>query len=360
MKVAIAHDYLVNRGGAERVVAAMHRRWPDAPIFTSLFHPEATYGGFAGADVRSSFLQRFSRDAAAFRRFLPLFPRAMASLRIEGFDVVICSSSGFAHHVRPAAPARVLVYCYSPPRFLYDPGYGLEGVAPRWVRPVLGPVRAALRASDGRAARRADRYLAVSAVARDRIEQVYGLRAEVLHPPVTLGAPPAAGEPEDQWLVVGRLLPYRRVDLAVRAFSRAGRRLVVVGDGPARAALHAVAGPTVRFAGAVSDAELTGLYAGSRGVVVPGREDFGLVPLEANASGRPAVAFGDGGALDTVRDGKTGVLFAEQTPDAIMAAVARAESIDFDRELLAAHAARFGEDAFFERLTAVAREVIAG
>lgn len=350
MKVAIVHDYLVNRGGAERVVAAMHRVWPDAPIFTSVYHPDDTYPEFREADVRTSGLQRYSRDAGSFRRFLPLFPRAFASFDLSGYDVVLSSSSGFAHHARVPAGTCHVVYSYSPPRFLWGDATELANTAPRWARPILPAVRARLRTLDRRAAARAHAYLAVSGVAEDRLARVYGRRATVLYPPVEVDRFMLGPKTSDFHLFVGRLLPHRNAELAVRAFTRSGKRLVVVGDGPCRAELERIAGPNVEFRGAVSDDELVSLYGLARGVIVPGVEDFGLIPLEANASGRPAIAYARGGALETVIDGVTGILFGEQTPDALIAAVARAERAAWIPPVLQAHAERFSERAFATRL----------
>lgn len=350
MKVALVHDYLVNRGGAERVVAAMHRMWPDAPIYTSLYHPEQTYPDFADARVITSFLQRWSRDAARFRRFLPLFPAAFARMQIAPCDVVLSSSAGFAHGVHPPAGACHIVYCYSPPRFLWDERYGFEGVTPRWAKPFLPVVLAGLRRWDVRAARRAHHTLAVSRVAAARIRRIYGVESTVLYPPVNVERFTPIGGSDDHWLFVGRLLPHRRADVAVRAFAASGRRLVVVGDGPARDDLRAIAGSGVEFRGVVTDDELRALYARCRGVVVPGEEDLGLIPLEANAAGKPAVALGREGALETVRDGVTGILFDEQTPDALNAAIARAEATPFDTATLRAHAETFSEQAFAANL----------
>ena len=350
MKVAIVHDYLVNRGGAERVVAAMHKIWPDAPIYTSLFHADQTYPEFANADVRTSKLQRLSKDASSFRRLLPLFPRAFEDMDLRGFDLVISSSAGFAHGVRVAPGTCHIVYAYSPPRFLYDPRYDLEGVAPRWARAVLPPVRMWLRRWDKRAARRPHHYLAVSGVAAKRLQTIYGRTSTVLYPPVQVERFGIAPRTADYHLLVGRLLPYRNAHLAVRAFTDMRRRLVVIGDGPAREALERLAGPTVEFRGVVEDRDLVHAYGECRGVVVPGEEDFGLAPLEANASGRPAIAYGAGGARETVRDGVTGVLFFPATPEALAEAVERADAIAFDSQALRAHAEAFSEEAFARRL----------
>jgi glycosyltransferase involved in cell wall biosynthesis len=359
MKIAIVHDYLVNRGGAERVVAAWHRIWPDAPIYTSLYHPEATYEAYRNADVRTSWLQRFSRDPARFRRMLPLFPSAFARFDLRGYDVVLASSSGFAHHVRAPSGATFIVYSYSPPRFLYDDRYDTAGVAPGWASPMLPLVRARLRALDRRAASRVQKFLAVSGVAAARLRARYGVDATVVYPPVDVSRFRVSAETDDQHLVVGRLLPYRNTQLAVRAFTQMGRRLVVIGDGPARAALQEIAGPTVEFRGVVSEEELVDAYARSRAVVVPGVEDLGLAPLEANASGRPAIALGEGGARETIRDGETGLLFTPATPRALSAAVERASAISFDPDVLRAHASRFDEASFARLMREAVEQAVA-
>lgn len=350
MRVAIVHDYLVNRGGAERVVAAMHRIWPGAPIFTSLYFPDDTYEELRDADVRTSFLQARVKRAADFRRLLPLYPRAFARMDLSGFDVVVSSSAGFAHHVRPPEGTCHVTYCYSPPRFLWGPYYDVANVAPSWARPLVPVVRAVLRGADKRAAARPHFTLAVSGVARKRIRDVYGKTATVLYPPVFIDRFGIGPKTDDAYLVVSRLLPHRNVELAVRAFTETQRRLIVVGDGPSRPDLQALAGPSVEFRGAVADAELIKLYGRCRGVVVPGEEDFGLIPLEANASGRPAIAYGAGGARETVIDGRTGVLFVRPGIAELNAAIARAEEMEFDPQALRAHAESFGEPVFAQRL----------
>jgi glycosyltransferase involved in cell wall biosynthesis len=356
VRLAIVHDSLVNRGGSERVVLELHELWPDAPIFTSLFHPEATYSGFGGADVRTSPLQRLSRDPESFRRFLPLFPRAFASFDLSGFDVVVCSSARFAHHVRVPSGTCQIVYCYSPPRFLWGAPHELTGGAPAWARPGLPALRAWLRRLDRRAAARAHRYLAVSRVAQERIRRVYGRTSDVVYPPVAVDRFRAGESREDFTLFVGRLVAHRRVDIAVEAFTRMGEPLVVVGDGPARASLEAAAGPSVRFAGVVSDGELIDLYARCRAVVVPGIEDFGLIPLEANAAGAPAIARDEGGARETILDGRTGVLFSPGTVEGLIAGVERARGIAFDPTALRAHAQTFSTQSFAARMRAIVDE----
>jgi glycosyltransferase involved in cell wall biosynthesis len=355
LRVAIAHDYFVNRGGAERTALALQRIWPGAPIFTAVYAPDSTYEHLRALDVRTSFLQKLGASESSFRRYLPLFPRAFRSLRIDGFDVVVASSAGFAHHVRPRG-ARTVVYCHTPPRFLWDERYRHDDVAPRWARPLLPPTLATLRRADKRAAQRAGVYVANGERTRAQIALFYERTSVVVHPPVECARFRADAARTDEYLMVGRLLPHRNMHLAVEAFTRSGRRLVVVGDGPARASLQASAGKTVRFEGAVPDDALAELYARARGVVVPGEEDFGIVPLEANASGAPVVALGKGGVVETIVDGQTGVLFADESADALEAAVARAETISWDPAKLRAHALRWDEPVFAARM----RDIVEG
>lgn len=358
MKVAIVHDYLVNKGGAERVVDGLRQIYPDAPIYTSLYHPETTYESFLTADIRTSSLQRISKDPAQFRRFLPLFARAFRSMDLSGFDVVISSSAGFAHRVRVPNGTCHVVYSYSPPRFLWDDRYDIGGVAPRWARPLVRPTLAALRRGDKRAASKPHFYVAVSGVAAERLRAVYGLAATVIHPPVNVDRFHIAPTTGDYHLVVSRLLPHRSVELAVKAFTQMNRRLVVVGDGPERRALERIAGENVEFRGAVDEDTLTDLYARCRGIIVTGEEDFGLAPLEANASGRPAIALRAAGALETMIDGVTGVLYAPSTVGALIGAVDQAQRTSWDPVALRAHAEKWSQSVFANRTRAfVARSV---
>lgn len=353
MKVAIVHDYLVNRGGAEKVVLALHKVFPEAPIYTSIFHPESTFDAFATADVRTTRLQSVSRDAEDFRRLLPVFARTFRRMRLDGYDLVISSSTGFSHHVRPSTGCHV-VYCHNPPRFLWDKQYGGATLAPRWARPMVPALLAYLRRGDRAAAQLPHSYIANSMGTSRRINEYYARRSVVIAPPIELDRFAIGPRTGDYHMMVGRLIPYRAQDLAVRAFTEMARRLIVVGDGPARASLEQIAGPTIEFVGAVDDARVASLYASCRAVVVPGVEDFGIVPLEANASGRPVIALAAGGVLETVKDGEHGVLFREPTTAAMIAAVERAERMVFEPAVLRAHAETYGEDAFAAKIREVA------
>lgn len=356
--VAIAHDYLTQRGGAERVVLALSRAFPQAPIHTTLYDPDGTFPEFREREVITGPLNRIPALRADHRRALPLLAPATTATRVDA-EVTIASSSGWAHGVRTSG--RLLVYCHNPARWLYQREEYL-GDTPR-TSPrrlgvtVLGP---ALRQWDRRAAQRADRYLANSTVVAERIRQVYGIETEVLFPPPGL-AVEGAEEPHPGltdwaeggfWLLVSRLLPYKNVDVAAEAFRGTPHRLVVVGAGPERERLLAGAPDNVRIVSEVSDAELRWIYGRARGLVAPSREDFGLTPLEANSRGIPVVALRAGGYLDTVAEGTSGLHFDEATPEAIRAAVQQSEARQWDPSALRAHAGSFAESAFIERIRA--------
>lgn len=345
--VAIVHDYLNQRGGAERVVLEMAKIWPSAPIYTSLFRPDSTFPEFREHDVRTSPLDRLPVDEA-FRRLFPLYPAAFRALGTLAQDVVISSSSGWAHGVRTRPDALHAVYCYTPARWLYGQEHLGLGRSRRAVAPILG----AMRRWDRAAARRANLYIAISDAVRARIRSRYGIDAPTVYPPVDVGRfrPSERGE---RLLVVSRLLPYKRVDLVVDAVTRAGIGLDVVGTGPALGDLRRRSGPSVRFHGRLADADVTALMEGCRALCLPGAEDFGMTPVEANAAGKPVIAFAAGGALETVQESVTGCFFASQRPDAVLDAIRRCDRIDTPPAVIARAARRFSSEVFRERLLEV-------
>jgi glycosyltransferase involved in cell wall biosynthesis len=345
--VAIVHDYLNQRGGAERVVLEMASIWPDAPIYTSLYRPGSTFPEFGQHDVRTSFLDRLPVDEG-FRNLFPLYPAAFKAFGTLSHDVVISSSSGWAHSVRARADALHVVYCYTPARWLY----AREHLGASWRRRALQPVTAAIRHWDRTAAQRATMYVAISREVRTRIKRRYGLDAPVVYPPVDVDRfrPSARGE---RLLVVSRLLPYKRVDLVVDAATRAGIGLDVVGTGPALNDLRMRAGSTVTFHGRLPDDEVTALMEGCRAFCLPGTEDFGITPVEANAAGKPVVAFAAGGALETIQEGFTGSFFTTPDAQALVDAIRRCDLIDTPPAEIA-HAARcFSREAFRSKLVAL-------
>ncbi|TQM95290.1 glycosyltransferase involved in cell wall biosynthesis [Ornithinimicrobium humiphilum] len=366
-RVAIAHDYLTQRGGAERVVLALSRAFPEAPIYTTIYDPEGTFPDFADREIVTSPLSRIPALRHDHRRALPLLAPVSSRLRVDA-DVTVASSSGWAHGF--ATTGRTLVYCHNPARWLYQADEYLGDAGRRSpTRLALGVLTTPLRRWDRRAAARADRYLANSGVVRERVARAYGIEADVVPPPPGLDSSgPQEAHPElaawaDRpfWLVVSRLLPYKNVDVALEAFrGRPGERLVVVGAGPERDRLVAAAPDNVRIVSGVSDAELRWIYAHAGGLVAPSFEDFGLTPLEANAWGVPVVALRAGGYLDTVVEGRSGVFFDEPTPAAVGAALDRAQQHTWSEGALRRHADGFGEVGFAARIRAEVDALLEG
>jgi len=353
MRVAIAHDYLTQRGGAERVVLAMAEAFPGAPIYTSLYDPDGTYPEFAGLDVRTSSLNRIGVLRRHHRTALPFLARSFANTGIDA-DVVIASSSGWAHGVS-APGARKVVYCHSPARWLYLPeDYGSSLVN----RLAMGALRRRLLDWDRAAAASADHYFANSSVVRERIRSAYAIEAEILHPPHVVdvaGHQSAVAEAEPGFfLVVSRLMGYKNVGAVVAAMAELpGHRLIVVGDGPQRAALQAAASDNVSFLGTIDDARLRWLYANCLALVAASHEDFGLTPIEAAAFGKPSVTLGAGGFLDSIVPGRTGVFFDAPEPALVAKAMLRAAEHPWSESALRSHADRFGTEEFARRLRSV-------
>jgi glycosyltransferase involved in cell wall biosynthesis len=353
--VAIVHDYLNQRGGAERVVLEMARLWPEAPIYTSLYRPDSTLAEFRAREIRASILDRLPVDRR-FRALLPLYPLAFRSLGTLQQGLVISSSSGWAHGVRTGPATRHVVYCHAPARWIYERDVYLGSTARK---ALFGPVLTGLGRWDRHAARRADAYIANSQNVRDRVREIYGLDAEVVYPPVDTNRfqPTARGR---RLLVVSRLLPYKRIDLAIEAASRAGIALDIVGTGPMLGSLRRLAGPEVVFHGAGNDATVGELIQGCWALCVPGAEDFGIVSIEANAAGKPVIAFDARGARETIEEGRTGVLFAEQSVSSLLDAIERADSFDPEPEQIARHARRFSVEAFRRNLTQALERILGG
>jgi glycosyltransferase involved in cell wall biosynthesis len=361
MEIALAHDYLTQRGGAERVALAMSDAFPGAPLYTTLYEPSATFPEFAGRDIRPSALNRHARLRGSHRLALPFLAGDVDHIRIDA-DVVIASSSGWAHGMR--TDGRKIVYCHAPARWLYQTGRyaGRSGLRGMGVRAAVSVLGGRLREWDRLAALSADRYLVNSTAIRAAVREVYGIEAEVVPPPPALlpGGPeePLAPEVEPGYLlVVARLLPYKNVDRVIRAvLARDDVRLMIVGQGPDRARLEGIARGSARvtFAGGVSDAQLRWLYRNARALVAAAYEDYGLAPLEAAAFGRPSLALHDGGFLDTVRPGETGVFFDEPDATAIAAAIDELARTRWDAGLIAEHAEAFSAERFAARLAAAA------
>jgi len=361
LKVAIVHDYLVQRGGAERVVEVMHEMYPDAPIYTSVYNADTTWPSFREMDVRPSFIQRITTSNRISRALLPLYPVAFARFDLRGYDVVLSSTTAFAKGVRPPPGVPHVCYCNAVTRFLWGAeAYFAQQQASLPVRLGVGTLGTVLRPWDYAAAQRVTQFVAGSANTAARIKRYYHREAVVCHSPIDASRFAPSDHVADYYLVVSRLNAYKRIDLAVQACTRLDLPLLVAGEGPDRARLEAMAGPTVRFLGRVSDDELRHHYATCRAFILPGEGDFGLTPLEAMASGRPVIAYAAGGALETVVEGVTGAFFHAQTVDVLMETLRTFDADRYDPATLRAHAMGFDKEAFKRKLGSVVEGVLAG
>lgn len=356
MSVAVVHDYLTQRGGAERVVLSLLEAFPGAPLHTSLYEPALTFPEFRQADVRTSSLNKVPLLRRHHRLALPLLARSFSGLELDA-DVAVCSSSGWAHGARTTG--QKVVYCHTPARWLYQPDRYL-GDRSGPARAVLSLIRPRLERWDRCAAASADRYLANSTVVQARIREIYGLDAEVVPAPYAVDPSgeqrPVPGLDAGFALCVSRLLPYKNVPAVVEAFSSLpGEQLVIVGAGPGEQALTRAAPPNVRLLGTVSDEELRWLYAHCRAVVGASFEDYGLTPVEGAAFGKPAAVLRWGGYLDTVVEDETGVFFDAPRAADILEALRRVFAGAWNDEEIRLHAGAFSRERFCRRL----REIVA-
>jgi glycosyltransferase involved in cell wall biosynthesis len=358
-RVSLVHDYLLTLRGAERTFAAMADSWPEASISTLLYDERATRRRFAGRRIHTSYLQSTGLRQGRFRVLLPLFPWAVEQLHVEPADVVLSSSSAFAHGVRPDPAAIHVCYCHSPFRYVWQERERALAEAPVVLRPALRRLLARIRCWDVAASRRVTQYIANSRVTRERIAAYWERDATVVHPPVDVERF-RIGEPEDFFLVVGELVPHKRVDVALEAALRAGRRVKVVGTGPERARLESCYGDTAEFLGSVDDEALVALYARARALVVANVEEFGIAAVEAQAAGRPVVAVDAGGVQETVRDGETGILVPVGAVDALAEALAFVDFEKFDPLAIARRAQQYSRTSFQSRLRRELERVSSG
>ncbi|MEU0495617.1 glycosyltransferase [Mycobacterium sp. NPDC006124] len=361
-RVAIAHDYLTQRGGAEKVVLAMSHAFPEAPIYTTLYDPASTYPEFADLDVRVSRLNKVGFLRSRHRAALPLLPFASSSIYIDA-DVVLSSTSGWAHGFR--ASGHKLAFCHSPARWLYMPDVYL-GQGSLLKRAALRAASPLLKAWDRRAAASCDQYVAISKVVQRRISDVYGIDAPIVYPPVAMSRSDAVepicevrrwadslGDDGSFYLCVSRLLPYKNVDAVVKAFAGGARKLVVVGRGPEAARIRDLKTANVLLLSDLSNNNLAWLYDNCRAVIAASYEDYGLTPIEAGIWGKPTVALRWGGFLDTVAEGVTGVFFDQPDPSSIESALDRLEASSFVADHIRRHVEQFSEERFIDALDAL-------
>ncbi len=349
---ALIHDWLNQIGGAENVLETLVRMYPGVPVFTSMYAADLMPAEYRQWDIRTTFMQRLPGVFTHHQAYLPVYPLAFSRVDLRGYDLILSNKSGFCHGVPIPPGARHICYCLAPTRFLwqYEAYRAREGLG-RAADLVLRPAVALLRRWDYAAAQRVDQFIAISTEIQARIRRFYGRESTIIYPPADIARFRPSGEPPgDYFLAGGRLIPYKRTDLAVRACSELGLRLLVYGDGRDRMALAQMAGPSVTFLGRVSWDELARLYAGARAFIFPGLEDFGIAPVEAQAAGRPVIAFRGGGALDTVLSGETGEFFAEQTVVSLKTVLARFAPSAYDPAVCRANAERFGVERFESEL----------
>ncbi|NLS00455.1 glycosyltransferase family 4 protein [Rhizobium sp. P38BS-XIX] len=358
MRVAIVHYWLVSMRGGEKVVEALCDMYPDADIFTLVYDESRVSEKIRKHKVFTSFLQRIPGAIRGYQSLLPLMPFALESFDLSRYDLIISSESGPAKGIIPPPQATHVCYCHSPMRYLWDHYHFYRshaGLASRLMLPMLAPL---LRTWDVNTSLRVDRFVANSHHVCDRIGKYYRRPATVLYPPVNVDDFTPSASREDFYLCAGQLVPYKRVDLAVQAFTRMNRNLVVIGEGKELDGLKRIAGPTITFLGRAPFSVLKEKLASCRALIFPGEEDFGIVPVEAMASGRPVIAYGSGGALETVVPDISGVLFEEQTVDALIEAVLGFEAIEhrFQPDTLQSHAQKFSLHKFTSGMQAIIDE----
>jgi glycosyltransferase involved in cell wall biosynthesis len=347
----LVHDWGNQVGGAEGVLLVLKEMFPDAPVYTSIYAPELMPDAWRTWDIRTSFMNRLPLVKRHHQPFLPLYPLAFEQFDLSPFDLVVSNKSGFCHGVLTPPETLHVCYCLTPTRYVWDYGHYArrEGIGPL-ASLLLQPFLHYLRLWDRLAADRVDHFVAISGQVQRRIAKHYRRDSAIIYPPVETARFEPGPDHDDYFLIVSRLVPYKRIDLAVRAFNQLGLPLKIAGSGRDREALERMAGPNVEFLGRVSDDALQRLMQRCRAFIFPGHEDFGITPLEANAAGRPVIAYRAGGALDTVVDGVTGLFFDEPTPESLAAAVRALDGVPFDPAAVRQHALRFDKAVFQRRL----------
>ena len=365
-KIAIVCDFLTTMGGAENVVLAMHELFPEAPIYTAVYNPDKL-PAFAKLNIRTSKLQKLPQQIRNYHKLLPtLAVKAMRQLDLSEFDIILTSSYLHGHQVTKSRPDQIIInYCHTPPRYYWshydeyrrDPGYGKLNPLVRMLMPLMVPHQ---RRLDLQAARQVDVFIANSTETQKRIKKYYGRSSTVIHPPVDVHRFTPARERGDHYVTIGRQLPYKRYDLAVKAATKLGKKLIVFGNGPAHAQLVAAAGPTIEFRtdrfGDASDAEYEKAITTARGFIYPAEEDFGIVSVEALAAGAPVIGLGKAGTLDIVTSDDVGVLFQHQTVEAVARAIQTAEERTFFPSKLNRTARRFDKSLFATKLHKIVRD----
>ena len=359
LRVALVHDFLLDLRGAERAFLELCAIFPQADIFTAVYDPVGTQGRFEDRNVITSGLQKLRPTARNFRPLLPFYPAAIESLDLRGYDLVVSSSSAWAHGVIPDENAVHVSYCYNPFRYAWTEREATLAARNVLVRPVLAQVMHRWRQWDFIAAQRVDAYVAISKTTQQRIERYFSRDSTIIYPPVEIERF-SPGPVADYHLVLSELIAHKRVEVIVRAFNRLQLPLVIAGDGPDARRLQRLAGPTVRFAGRVSDHEAARLLSSAQSLVVAATEEFGIAAVEAQASGRPVIALRAGGLVETVIEGKTGRFFDLAEPAALCDALAQFDPAEYESADCVAQAQRFGPERFKQEFARVVDQALAG
>ncbi|MFA6039528.1 MAG: glycosyltransferase [Candidatus Peribacteraceae bacterium] len=354
MNLAIIADWLTVFGGAEHAIAEFHALWPQAPIFTTVAR-RSRLGPLSGADIRVTPLQKWYRLVGLHQVLLPWMPRVVEDIDLRGFDVVLSSSHAVAKGIIPPPGARHVCYCHTPMRYAWEmeEQYLKDFRIPQWLRPRIKRQLKRLRRWDLQTAKRVDTFIANSTETQQRIRRIYARESTVIPPPVSdrfFEAPLRPMGERKEFLAIGRLVPYKQFDLLIAVANALQLPLTIAGRGHDEGRLRKLAGPTVTFRGFVPEAELPSLYAGTKALLFPQYEDAGIVPVEAQACGTPVIAYGAGGALDSVRDGKTGLFFAEQTQESLVDALRAFSTRRFDPDAIRDFARPFAASKFKERI----------
>jgi len=350
-KIALVHDYFVQMGGAEKVVEAMHDSFPSSPVYTTVALPRMLPDRLRAADIRTSALQRLPAMDRRFRHYFMLYPFAVENFDLSQYDLIFSSSSGYAKGVRRKRNTIHVCYCHTPMRWVwrYEDYVARERFG-RGIKSLLPFCLWGLKKWDLRASQQPNYYIANSRLVAERIRKIYGREAFVIPPPIEVNRFHMSNDIEDYYLILSRLMPYKRIDLAIEACKRMNRRLIIIGDGPDRARLEKLADDRIEFLGRQPDQIVNYYAARCRALLFPGEEDFGMAPLEANAAGRPVIAFRGGGAVETVEDGKTGLFFDQPNSRSLSTAIEQFEAMVWSQILLRRHAEKFDRNVFAFRV----------
>ena len=350
MRIAVLHDYFTQLGGAEKVAEELYNMLPGADLFATVAINKTVPDSLKGVHIHTSWMQYLPKMDKLYRLYFLFYPFAVRSLNLSEYDLVISSSSGYIKGVKVNANAIHVCYCHTPMRWVWSfDSYSSREKFGGGLSAVLSTVIKGLRLWDEGAAREPDHFIANSQNVAERIMRAYGRYSEVIAPPIDIGRFRVSMEQDDYYIVLARLVPYKRIDLAVSAFTKLNKRLIVMGTGTAEKALKADAGPTIEFVGRVSDDEVESYVSRCRALIFPGEEDFGMSPLEVAAAGRPTIAFRAGGATETIVENVTGLFFDLQTPESVMDAVTRFESQQWSSEGIRKHAEGFSREVFRTR-----------